>query len=135
MQERHRWPLPPGGHVDHLHEGQAELLPTWRNTFQLQRVARNFLPAGARAALRYFHDQRVSKIKFDKSTMAKVTTNNLLSSYCTDKCMTTAFMVTIELAESIAPLLLLLHLLAQHIKFAIINVSNEHLNCFFSDND
>lgn len=55
LQERHRGPFSAGGHLDHLYEGQAELLKAGRDSVQLQWTAGNLFPARAWAPLWDFH--------------------------------------------------------------------------------
>lgn len=60
LQERYWRAISPGGHLDHVHEGEAQLLPLWRDPLLLQRAAKHLLPARARPHLRHLHDQCVS---------------------------------------------------------------------------
>lgn len=60
LQERHRRQVPPGGHVDHLHEGPTQLLALRRDPLLLQRAAEHLLPARTGPHLRHLHHQRVS---------------------------------------------------------------------------
>lgn len=55
LQERHRWTFSAGGHLDHLYEGQAQLLTAGRDSIQLQWAAGNLFPAWAWAPLWDFH--------------------------------------------------------------------------------
>lgn len=61
LQERHRWTLSPRGHLDHVHEGTAQLLALWRDSLLLQRAAEHLLPTRAGPHLRHLYHQRVSK--------------------------------------------------------------------------
>lgn len=61
LQERHRRTLSPGGHLDHVHEGEAQLLALWRDPLLLQRAAEHLLPTRAGPHLRHLYHQRVSK--------------------------------------------------------------------------
>lgn len=60
LQERHRRAISPGGHLDHVHEGQAQLLAFRRDPLLLQRAAEHLLPVGAGPHLWHLHHQCVS---------------------------------------------------------------------------
>lgn len=60
LQERHRRAISPGGHLDDVHEGEAQLLALRGDPLLLQRAAEHLLPARAGPHLRHLHDQCVS---------------------------------------------------------------------------